>query len=153
MSNKKAKAIRRALKYHPNEKQQFPEDELYRNHIVDVEYDVPIIDIRDGKAVMTGTKKGITQGKVIECVYGPYKEYKMLKKLASNPNYNAQLTMLPSKKEEEALAKEMLENFKRERHYANIESDKLGNSNEENLLTNQEGGVQSKACEPGTKAD
>ena len=89
MSSKKAKAIRKALKYHPRDKEQYDEDDVYRDHPTDVRYEIPIIDIRDGKPTVVGMKPGVMTGHITECVYGPYKEYKMLKKLANNPNYDA----------------------------------------------------------------
>jgi hypothetical protein len=138
MNAKKAKALRKLLKYHPSDKDAFDPKEVYRNHPTDVHYEIPIIDIRDGKPTVIGTKPGVMPGHITECVYGPYKEYKMLKKLAKNPNYDARLTILPSREEEAKLAEKI-----RLQGVTNGESNsEISSGTEENLRCNSEGGLQ-----------
>ncbi len=110
MSNKRAKALRKLLKYHPRDKDAFNQDDVYMDHPVDTHYKIPIIDIREGKPTVIGYKDGTIPGSIIECVYGPYKEYKMLKKLDKNPNYHAELIMLPTKEETNKIAEELRSN-------------------------------------------
>lgn len=143
MNQKKARALRRAAKFLVEQKNNIPNDDKYRNYIVDIEVDIPIIDTTGKKAKLTGFKKGQAQEKIIECVYGPYKEYKMLKKLYYNPNYDASLTILPSKEEENKIANEMLA-LTQEREDGKFNTSEFNNSNEEELHTSSEGRLQSE---------
>lgn len=143
MNQKKARALRREAKFLVEQKNNISNDDKYRDHVVDIEIDVPIIDIKSGKAKFLGFKKGQSQEKITECVYGPFKEYKMLKKLYYNPNYDAKLIVLPSKEEENNIANEMLAQHK-ERQHAESNTIELNNSNEEELHTCSKGGLQSE---------
>ena len=80
MGNRRAKAIRRALNYHPRDKDAFDQSKVYIDH---------------------ETESGAI---INECVYGPYKEYKELKKLDKNPNYVPSLIMLPTEEETNNIA-------------------------------------------------
>lgn len=118
MRGKVARALREAANYRPHAKREYFTHILKRERVT-LKWDT------ENKKLSYAPQE--VDCELIECVSGPYKEYKMMKRLYKNPeNHNNKLTALPTK---EAVD----EFFKGEKDTGN---DDMGSNNDNNAIQN-----------------
>lgn len=106
------KALRKQLKEQLN-KRIIDIKKDYKTHELSKEVLAPTLDTNEeGQYKIVGFEKRTVTKEVVENVNGAHKFYKVMKKMLDNPNYEPNLTPLPSKAEEENLLNEILEEDK-----------------------------------------
>jgi len=107
MRGKVARALRKALEYHPKNPRE------YKRYSTTGTVIAPVLDTKEnGDYTIIDFAPMEVNRSIVECVSGDRKIYKLMKRRYIRPDYDSALTKLPSAEDEKALLEQAKQEIK-----------------------------------------